>query len=240
MGDFKSTNSQNTQPKPPAPKPPPPVLTPVPLAKQIRGVDLSHHNESVSFPAMKGAGIQFAFLKATEGQSMVDEKFVTRRAACRASGILFGAYHFFRADVDPKKQAEHFLKTIGDVPMGDLPCVLDWETLDGVARTEHAKLIKVFLDIVERETGRLPIIYSGSSFATEMNLPLYFARYSLWLAHYTTGTPRVPRPWVKYTFWQNSESGLVTGVGKCDTNYFNGTRADLEALAGIAVPLTVA
>lgn len=226
-----------------APKPitNPKPITPVPLENQILGVDISHHNKEVSFAEIRKGGYLFCFHKATEGQSFVDPKFKERRLEMKKAGMIYGFYHFFRANIDPKKQAEHFLRTVGD-DMGDLPPVMDWETIDKTPRDVHLARASVFLDIVEKETGRTPIIYTGSGvsdFSAHVRIPAEFERYPLWVADYGKGrtTPRMPSAWKHYTFWQYSESGIVPGVGgRCDTNYFNGTLDQLTQV-GIEVKL---
>jgi len=34
----------------------------------------------------------------------------------------------------------------------------------------------------------------------------------LWLAHYTTSCPEVPRPWTRWKYWQYTDNGRVPGI----------------------------
>jgi lysozyme len=43
----------------------------------VEGIDVSHWQGDVDWHAVKKSGRKFAFAKATEGRSMVDEKFGT-------------------------------------------------------------------------------------------------------------------------------------------------------------------
>ena len=52
------------------------------------------------------------------------------------------------------------------------------------------------------------------------------------MAHYTTGWPSQVYPWAGWTFWQYSSAGKISGIRtRVDLDYFNGSQADLEALA---------
>jgi hypothetical protein len=90
-----------------------------------------------------------------------------------------------------------------------------------------------FLDEIERLTGKKPIIYTSPGFwESELGDTSMFAEYPLWVAHYGTTSPRIPGGWSRYTFWQYTQEGSVPGVtGAVDRNRFNGTIADLQALA---------
>jgi len=81
----------------------------------IEGVDVSHHNGTIDWVAAHAAGIAFTIAKASEADTFVDPMFTTNRQDAKAAGVAFGAYHFFRADVDPTVQANHFLDVIGSV-----------------------------------------------------------------------------------------------------------------------------
>ena len=157
-----------------------------------------------------------------------------------------GAYHFFRANVDPKQQAKKFIdyvRTMNDD--GELPPVLDLETNDGQPKNKIISRAKVWLDEVENAFGRKPIIYSGQYFLqdyfSEANgLPPSWAKdYPLWLAQYPnnyidgSSKPFLPRGWGEWTFWQYSEKGRVSGItSSTDMNVFNGSWEDLQKFAG--------
>ena len=80
-------------------------------------------------------------------------------------GLLRGAYHFFRCNVDAKKQADYFIDYVKSVKDDcELPPVLDLETNDGVNKEKIVPAAKVWLDRVEAAFGKKPIIYSGQYF----------------------------------------------------------------------------
>lgn len=159
--------------------------------------------------------------KATEAESYIDPTFKGIKNKCKEKGITFGAYHFFRCNKDAVIQAQHFLKVSGNT---DMPPILDIETLDGESRETCKKKIQIFLDIIEKATGKTPIIYIGHSFAVELKLDESFSRYPLWLARYTTTEPIPPKPWSNYWAWQYADNAPFDGVGECDGNIFGNTK----------------
>ncbi len=210
-----------------------PVINPKPTTEKILGVDLSHHNAYADWNKAKAAGVKFAFFKATEGTTFVDDKYEKQSAAARAAGIPCGAYHFFRyKGGDPIKQAEHFCKTIKYVPVGDLPPVADIEwadRLDSITEDAAHDAWK-FINHVEALTIIKPIIYTAAGFFTGLKDPSAFKDYYLWVANYGVSKPRIPKPWSQQLIWQFSESYSVPGIGNCDANWLNCSLEDLEKL----------
>lgn len=193
----------------------------------VRGIDIYHGNMISDVTKLKPAGIEYAFLKAFENS--VDPKFQTRWASMKDHGIIRGAYDFFHPGHDPLDQANRFLKAVGPLSPGDLPCVLDWESTDGVPASHDRENALIWLHRVKDGTGKTPIIYTGPYFAQALALDAQFAQYPLWVAHYGVKCPLVPAPWKKWTFWQTSETGSVPGIpGHTDLDVFNGTLEDLR------------
>ena len=184
------------------------------LPDRAHGVDLSHHNKGVS---IKDLEQDFVFLKSTEGVSFVSPSFDSMAKNLDVAKIPWGSYHYYRPELDPIKQAKHFISK----KLGTLPCVLDIEQKYNDRNTLVLDL-RTFLEYVEKFTGKTPIIYSGYSYLVDLDLPIEFAKYPLWLAWYTEEKKvKAPSPWKNWTFWQYSESATVKGIfGKCDANLF--------------------
>jgi lysozyme len=198
----------------------------------VAGIDVSDHQGSVDWNAVKQAGKSFAFIKATDGITWTDPDFATNWSGAKAAGLLRGAYHFYETNDDPTAQAENFLNAV-QLEAGDLPPVVDIEKLhSGGSVSQVVKDLQTWLDVVEKATGRMPIIYTDRSFWSSLGTSA-FGLYPLWIAEYGVQSPSLPAGWANWTFWQFSESGTVTGVsGSVDLDVFNGSLAELEALAG--------
>lgn len=61
-------------------------------------VDVSSHQGSVSWSAMKGGGAKGSYNKMTEGQGFVDPRATENLRGSLAVGLRTGAYHFARPD----------------------------------------------------------------------------------------------------------------------------------------------
>jgi lysozyme len=203
---------------------------PGPAGEPVPGIDVSHWQGTIDWNAVVAEGIEFSFIKATEGGDYVDPKFAESGAGARDAGIVRGAYHFFRPQTDAMAQAAHFLRTVQVAP-GDLPPVLDVEVTDGRTLDAVAAGVRTWLQEVERATGRRPILYTRASFWTAQ-MGAAFGAYPLWVAHYGATQPNIPAGWSGWTFWQHSDAGRVDGIsGDVDLNWFNGDRGELDTFA---------
>lgn len=196
------------------------------------GVDVSTYQGKVDWRRVKQAGVSFAFIKATEGATILDDRLVENRRNARANGIACGYYHFFRPRSNVQAQIDNFVKAIGQLYPGDLPPVVDLEVPDqwlGFTIAERVLLVKTWIDGVKAALGVDPIIYCSAYFPDDiLGNAQMLSNYPLWVAHYTPGAPRVPAPWGFWTFWQYEDTGRIDGIaGDVDVNQFNGSLAQL-------------
>lgn len=211
----------------------------------VPGIDVSYWDAGIDWPKVRATGQRYVFVKATEGDFYADPTFDDNWRGAKTAGLLRGAYHFFRCNVDPKKQATKFIdyvRTMNDD--GELPPVLDLESNDGQTKDKILSRVKTWLDQVEAAFGKKPIIYSGQFFLQDYlseaggGPPAWTKNYPLWLAQYPNNyiegmQPYLPRGWYKWVFWQYSEKGTVNGINaKVDLNHFNGTLDELYKFAG--------
>jgi lysozyme len=61
----------------------------------IRGIYVSHWQGAIDRQSIEARGVDFAYIKATEGGNYVDETFADNWAVIQRTGAKFGAYHFF-------------------------------------------------------------------------------------------------------------------------------------------------
>ena len=195
-----------------------------------KGIDVSHYDSTIDWAAVHGSGVAFAFMKATENTNFVDPEFATNWKNAGANGVIRGAYHFFRPEVDATAQADYFVQNAGIPAAGDLSPTLDLEVTDNIAAATVASGALTFLARVQQKTGRTPIVYTSASFLSSIGSPAGFAAYTLWVANWQVSCPKLPSPpWSDWTFWQDSSTGTVPGISgsAVDTDQFNGTLADL-------------
>jgi lysozyme len=202
----------------------------------VLGIDVSHFQQNVDWPAVASGGIQFCFIKASEGANLPDPLFGANWAGAKAAGVLRGAYHFFRPKVAVQPQVDLFVRTVEQLELGDLPPVLDLEfpaDWSGIALADRAPLALAWLTAVEAALGVTPIVYSAPAFVVEtLGDANALGRFPLWIAEYTSKpAPLVPQPWQSWTFWQHNSQAQVTGVPRpVDHNKFQGSLADLQQM----------
>jgi len=211
----------------------------------VPGIDVSYWNAGIDWPKVRATGQRFVVAKATEGDGYRDPSLVNNWTGAKAAGLLRGAYHFFRCNVDAKKQADNYINYVHTLKDdGELPPVLDLETHDNVKKEKIIPAVKVWLDRVEAAFGKKPIIYSGFYFLKDYlseaggGPPAWAKDYPLWLAQYPDQyvegmQPSLPKGWFKWTIWQYSEKGRLNGINaNVDLDVFNGTLEDLYKFAG--------
>ena len=78
------------------------------------GIDVSKWQGSINWNSVRGAGIEFAWMKATEGLTYKDPNFSANYLGAYNAGVIRGAYHFARPDVSGgTAQADFFASNGG-------------------------------------------------------------------------------------------------------------------------------
>lgn len=200
------------------------------FAAGLAGVDVSHHQDRIDWGAViQGQALSFAFVKATEGSDFTDSLFCYNWEALAQQGLKRGAYHFFRGYGCGLEQAIHFLRTV-EMANGDLPPVLDLETLDGTVEQAVVEEALIWMQTVEGVLGIRPILYTNQRFYDRFLAQTALSSYPLWIARYADQAP-VLSDGKKWSIWQHSSSGCVDGISKkVDLNYFIGGLEELEAM----------
>ena len=211
--------------------PPPPEGT---TSNRLEGIDISHWQGTIDWTKVRAAGKKFAYIKASEHTSFVDNKYATNRSRAKSAGLKVGAYHFARPNVgtsDAYAEADHFIET-ADWTRGELRPVLDLEDTGGLSSSQLQTWVKAFLQRIHDRTGVRAVIYVSPSFwSSKMGNSNWFAKNGydvLWVAHWTTAkSPSVPaESWggENWTFWQYTSDGSVPGIsGRVDLDRYNGT-----------------
>jgi hypothetical protein len=131
-------------------------------------------------------------------------------------GIASGGYHWLQPKVDPTVQARYYLDNWYNKNKTDFPPILDFEDRNYNTITDYLWRAQTELDIVEQETGRKPIVYTGGMIGEVLNHSKgeFLSRYPLWLAWYSRYLPKPPNPW-KVSGW-----GAWQYSGKADFPFY--------------------
>ncbi len=209
-------------------KEPPRTATPsrFPTAHAVHGLDVSHHNRVRDWGQVAASGVQFVYVKATEGGDVRDVDFARHQEGARAAGLKVGAYHFFTFCRPAEDQVANFLGVAKGQP-GDLPPAVDVEFVGNCRQPPSREVVRArldaFLAAVAQATGRRPVLYATPESAAEYLVGLPNSRWLRSLGH---GAPDGD-----WALWQFDPAGTVPGIeGPVDLDVFHGSRAALEEL----------
>lgn len=207
---------------------------PDPVRYPVRGIDISHHQGSIDWNALRSHSFSFVFIKATEGGDFVDPRFTENWRNAGAHGFARGAYHFFTLCRPGREQARNFIRTVPREP-GTIPPVVDLE-FQGNCRQHPSGFIvideiRAYIEEVTRHYGVRPILYVTREFY-DLHLRNELPGYRIWLrAVYERPTLPDGREW---DFWQYNSRGRVAGIAvRVDLNVFRGTREEFSALLSV-------
>ena len=200
-----------------------------PAQWEVFGVDVSAYQGNVDWAVLAEQGVDFAFLKATEGSLLQDRQFAANWAGASEAGVRAGAYHFLSYDSPGDTQADNFIAVV-PVTEGALPPVVDiefyGEYLEEPPEKEHVRsILDPLLERLEEHYGVKPILY-----VTYRSYYRYIAGggygdYPIWCS-----SPTIFPLVAGWDFWQYSHSARLPGYDgdqdRIDLNIFRGSRAD--------------
>jgi lysozyme len=202
------------------------------------GLDISHHQDlGLSLAAAKRDGIEFVFIKATEGGGFVDPEFRANLDEARAAGQLVAAYHYVRANDAAVVQLANIRRT---VPL-DVPVIPDVERNSG-----GVTLTRELVDRARAAGYTVPLLYLPRWYWQELGRPNLNGLPPLWSSRYPDNTVgSLADEWadVPAHYWdgyggldvavlQFTSSSRVAGHQPLDANAFRGNRQQLSTLLG--------
>lgn len=178
-------------------------------ADEVMGIDVSAHQQQIDWQQVREDGYVFAYIKASEGASFVDERFAENWEGALAAGVTPGAYHYFTLCSTGVDQAADFL-TAAPPDDAALPPAIDLE-LDGscTERPEPADVraeLDDFTAAVEEAWGRRLVVYSSAQWRDTYGLPISEGRVD-WL--FSAGARPETTDWA---LWQLRFDGTVSGI----------------------------
>jgi GH25 family lysozyme M1 (1,4-beta-N-acetylmuramidase) len=202
------------------------------------GLDLSHHNDlRLDLAQCRREGIEFVFIKSTEGANFVDPEFLANLTEARNAGMLVAAYHYVRSAAAASDQAAW----ISHAVPRDVPVILDVEANSGsiaLTRDLVARLRKIGY--------RVPLLYLPRWYWQQIGSPSLAGLPPLWSSRYPDNVVGdLGSEWsrAQASYWtgygglevavlQFTSSARIAGYQPLDANAFRGTRAELAALLG--------
>ena len=202
----------------------------------VLGLDCSKYQKDITWSLAKAAGVQFAFIKMTEGTTGHEDNIYNLKArvlSAQQNGVKVGYYHFARPgnvaepEADANEEAQNVLSHLAFLPKVQLPLVLDIESysLQNIwdKKVDHMnRFITTFIHKINEQNIRV-IFYSYKNFIDVNTNSALFGLEPLWIAAYLnnpeTSLPAIPNAWSEWKIWQFTEKGIVSGyTGEIDLN----------------------
>lgn len=189
----------------------------------LKGIDVSQWQGNIDWQKVKGAGVQFAMLRAGYGRNNLDTKFHRNAQGAIAAGIPIGLYWFsYALNVEMARREAQYAVEVAKKYKITWPIAydLEYDTVsyadkNGVAitKTLATQMAVAFCEEIKR-LGYIPMVYTNLDY-----LNRYFDRsklpYELWYAQYASTASVADKE-----IWQYSSKGSVPGIaGNVDMNH---------------------
>lgn len=157
-------------------------VNPMKKEYKLMGINVSSKQGKISWDAVSLQNIDFAFIRATEGESLEDKNFNDNFKGALAAGIEAAPLHDFSFTSSGKAQAEAFISTCGDKKDRQLPPVVQIRLYGKFVAVPPEidnvrKELSDFIDTVYEKYGLNPIIMSDEEI------------YSNYIEGYFDGSP---------------------------------------------------
>ncbi|KAK3805375.1 MAG: glycoside hydrolase family 25 protein, partial [Benniella sp.] len=188
------------------------LLIAVAYCEMPEGIDVSGYQGIINWNSVKANGVEFAYIKATEGTTFRSSAFKSQYDGAANVGLIHGAYHFAQPSSSSGAEQANFF-------CGWRP---DNMTLPGALDIEYTQT-------KERLTRRYPVIYTTTNWWKECtgNAAGFQNNNPLWIARWGPVIGELPAGYRFATFWQYDDSGRNPG----DPDRFIGDSAGLARFA---------
>lgn len=198
------------------------------------GIDVSRYQGKIDWSRVASdPAIQFVYIKATEGSSLVDKNYHRNMREASSYHLNVGSYHYLTSRSSIRSQFNNFTKAMSKHRQILKP-VLDIEA-DGVrawSRKQAQDSLQLFVDLMKEKYGVTPIIYTYIQYYNTMLAPK-FNNLHLFIAKYSPVPPVIDGVG-KHNLWQHSEQGVIDGISQpVDLNVF----AEGTTLEDILMPM---
>lgn len=178
--------------------------------KYKEGIDVSHYQGSIDWDeVVNNTPISYAYLKATEGASLVDKTYARNLSEARRVGLSVGSYHFYRPNIDWKQQFKNMTSVVKKEEQ-DLVPIIDIEHRGNVSMQAFISDLRAFIEKVTEYYGKKPLLYTYHNFYNKY-LTGEFTDYHFMIARYRTDSPTL-NDGKNYIMWQYTASGSIPGI----------------------------
>lgn len=177
----------------------------------ILGIDVCHWDTDINWGTLKSKGVEFVFIKATQGNYLTDSMLYKYCADANKAGLIVGLYHWCDPIISASKQAAYFIKAINGLTYHMVSLDVEQHWADWTEWSSH-KITKVLSSKQISENGRqiaaavkdaikVPaVVYTSAWFIDEYapSAVDWLKTVPLWLAHYPYKSGRVTATWESF------------------------------------------
>lgn len=184
------------------------------------GINISKWQSKINGTQIHNDKIYFAIIKASEGKTYQDEKFVEYWDELSNNGIQTAAYHNFRAlSSTPQEQVENIQSQLQKVnfskELDNLAISLTPSGNEQATKDQMSDNLFELLELLKTEGYQnLFINTNNHEWNTHVNYNSHdFSQYKLWISHWNNGEqPKIPQTWDDWDIWQYKCNGRIDGI----------------------------
>ncbi len=188
----------------------------------VQGIRVSNVQGNINWSKLSDQGVDFAYIKMTEGIDKRDGNFIKNWTGAAKENIDKGAYHIFIPCQTGMKQASNFKEAYHDaldfysdteyVHSEPLPILINFDFHDicpsKIAKSDLYQQVDIFLDQLQNIYPSHFIIDISEDFDAEFGISNHY-HDPLWLRSNIIQPTYGKRPW---SFWQSSNFRRLRGV----------------------------
>lgn len=177
----------------------------------VQGISVDASNGEITWHVVGATGVDFAYIRATNGAGKRDAHFIENLNGARDAGVRYGAIHEYNMCRLANDQAAMFVTT---VPRDEniLPPAVRLAYHDDCEERPGRALIlselNTFLNQIEGHSGKPAIIILSEQFEEEYNISSGINR-TFWLESNFFPPDYATKPWV---MWRASDMRRVGGI----------------------------
>ena len=192
--------------------------------RQIRVIDISHHNGDINWDQVKASGmVDAVILRLGYGDQWFDNKFFKNKAELERLGIPYSIYLFSYAENKNEALAESNF-VINSVRNHNINIATnifsiyydleDWivrstgENSYGISKDTYGEMITTFVDNIERNLCIKARVYASEYYVYD-RFPEYTYKYATWIANWTKAGITYP---YNYEGWQFTSKANIPGI----------------------------
>lgn len=188
----------------------------------LKGIDVSNHQGSINWQAVKNDGIDFAIIRSSWGWFNEDTMFRANVNGCEAVGLPYGLYHYsYARNLDEAKIEVDGLINLAKSCSPSYPIIIDMEDADNWKARNGNPSNDMLVRILEyqckriEEAGYYAMIYANLDWFKNRLADSRLDRFDKWLAQWYVNEPAM-----NCGMWQYGANGRVNGInGEVDVNF---------------------